>query len=130
MAISKVREPDMARGEGSSSSPPSSARATVSHVEDAYNSHADHGPPINNSSSKERDEKDYEYDPNLWWSKVRHRYREPIAEFFGTFTMIIFGVGSVAQVTLSANPKLPLSSQNKGEYQSISWGYLLIASST
>lgn len=38
--------------------------------------------------------------------------------------MILFGDGSVAQVTLSANPNLPPSSQNKGDYQSISWGYV------
>ena len=38
--------------------------------------------------------------------------------------MIVFGDGSVAQVVLSANPDLPMSSQNKGNYQSISWGYV------
>jgi aquaglyceroporin related protein, other eukaryote len=41
--------------------------------------------------------------------------------------MIIFGDGSVAQVLLSANPNLPPGSQNKGEYQSITWGFVLAA---
>lgn len=50
-------------------------------------------------------------------------------EFMGCFIMIIFGDGSVAQVLLSANPNLPPSSQNKGDYQSISWGYVSLSKS-
>lgn len=49
------------------------------------------------------------------WVRFRHKFREPLAEFFGVFTLIIFGDGVVAQVVLSKG--------QKGDYQSISWGY-------
>lgn len=49
------------------------------------------------------------------WAKIRHTLREPFAEFFGTFILILFGDGVVAQVVLSKG--------TKGEYQSISWGW-------
>ncbi|RAL66044.1 hypothetical protein DID88_005705 [Monilinia fructigena] len=41
--------------------------------------------------------------------------REPFSEFFGMFILILFGDGVVAQVVLSSG--------EKGEYQSISWGW-------
>lgn len=40
---------------------------------------------------------------NLLWSRIRLAFREPFAEFFGTFVMVLFGDGSVAQVLLSAS---------------------------
>lgn len=49
--------------------------------------------------------------------------RDPFMEFCGTMIMIVFGDGSVAQVLLSTNPNLAKGNQNKGEYQSISWGW-------
>jgi hypothetical protein len=49
------------------------------------------------------------------WVRFRHKFREPLAEFFGVFTLIIFGDGVVAQVVLSKG--------QKGDYQSINWGY-------
>lgn len=52
--------------------------------------------------------------PDLWWSKVRASLQEPFSEFFGVFIMILFGDGVVAQVVLSSDAK--------GNYQSISWG--------
>lgn len=45
--------------------------------------------------------------------RIRHKLREPLAEFLGTMVLILFGDGVVAQVVLSAG--------EKGEYQSISW---------
>ncbi len=118
----KGKEFDFSGGESSSSSPPLSGDPTVSHVEDAWRPHAEHGPPIDNDFAAEQYEEDYKHQSNLWWSRMRHHFRDPAAEFFGTFTMIVFGDGSVAQVVLSQNPNLPLSSQNKGGYQSITWG--------
>lgn len=50
----------------------------------------------------------------LWWPRVRLVLREPFTEFWGTFILIMFGCGSVAQVTLSKD--------TSGTYQSISWG--------
>lgn len=53
--------------------------------------------------------------PDLTWSKIRHFCREPFAEFWGTFILLMFGDGVVAQVVLSKG--------EKGDYQSISWGW-------
>jgi len=50
----------------------------------------------------------------LFWPRVRLVLREPFAEFWGTFILIMFGCGSVAQVTVSRDAF--------GTYQSISWG--------
>ncbi|KAL2426633.1 Aquaglyceroporin-9 [Exophiala dermatitidis] len=89
----------------------------------SYPYHSEHGPPIDNMLKYDEAEQDYQHHRNLWWSRVRHHLRDPFAEFVGSFIMILFGDGSVAQVMLSANEKLPASSQNKGDYQSISWGW-------
>ncbi|KAK5061301.1 hypothetical protein LTR84_007843 [Exophiala bonariae] len=117
----------------SSSSQPASDEVTFAHREDDqhlrkkstndYPYHAEHGPPIDNTLKYDEAEEDYQHHKNLFWSRVRHTLRDPFAEFMGTFIMILFGDGSVAQVMLSANPNLPASSQNKGDYQSISWGW-------
>ena len=53
--------------------------------------------------------------PPTIWSRLRKATREPVAEFFGVFTLIVFGDGVVAQVVLSKG--------QKGDYQSINWGY-------
>jgi aquaglyceroporin related protein, other eukaryote len=53
--------------------------------------------------------------PDFRWSRVRHYLREPLSEFFGVFILIMFGDGVVAQVVLSKG--------EKGDYQSISWGW-------
>lgn len=49
--------------------------------------------------------------PQLAWSKIRHALREPFAEFWGVFILIMFGDGVVAQVVLSGG--------EKGDYQSM-----------
>lgn len=118
-ATPKDSETDLAGGESSSNSSPHSDKPRAAHVEDRY---AEHGPPIDNEYAHAQYEEDYKHQSHLWWSRVRHHIRDPAAEFFGCFTMIIFGDGSVAQVVLSGNTKLPLSSQDYGDYQSISWG--------
>ncbi|KAL1876846.1 hypothetical protein VTK73DRAFT_9148 [Phialemonium thermophilum] len=51
----------------------------------------------------------------LAWSRIRRSLREPFAEFWGVFIIIMFGDGGVAQVVLSKN--------EKGSYQSISWAW-------
>ncbi|KAL2827178.1 putative aquaglyceroporin [Aspergillus cavernicola] len=51
----------------------------------------------------------------LWWSGIRASCTEAFSEFFGTLILILFGNGVVAQVILSHN--------QKGDYQSISWGW-------
>lgn len=51
----------------------------------------------------------------LAWPRIRHYLRKPFSEFMGTFILIMFGDGVVAQVVLSDG--------TKGDYQSISWGW-------
>ncbi|KAJ1926337.1 aquaporin-like protein, partial [Linderina macrospora] len=42
------------------------------------------------------------YNPENWpLMKLRRRYREYLAEFFGTFVLIMFGDGVVATVTFN-----------------------------
>ncbi|KAK5115238.1 hypothetical protein LTR62_001438 [Meristemomyces frigidus] len=59
----------------------------------------------------------------LAWSKVKILLREPFAEFFGTFILVLFGDGSVAQVLLSAGQKSAPGGDGYGNYQSINWGW-------
>ena len=59
---------------------------------------------------------------NLLWSRIRLVLREPLAEFFGTFILVAFGNGSVAQVLLSTGLNAAPGGNGFGSYQSISWG--------
>lgn len=90
---------------------------------DSYKTYDEGQGPIDNSKINDLAAADYEHHKDLWWYRARYVCRDAFAEFCGTMIMIIFGDGSVAQVLLSANPHLPQSSQKKGEYQSISWGW-------
>jgi aquaglyceroporin related protein, other eukaryote len=58
---------------------------------------------------------------DLWWSKVRMSLKEPFAEFFGVFFMVLFGDGSVAQVLLSTGQQTAPGGDGFGNYQSINW---------
>jgi aquaglyceroporin related protein len=60
-------------------------------------------------------EQDSSIPPSLRWTSIRAYCRDAFSEFFGTMILILFGDGVVAQVTLSRN--------EKGSYQSISWGW-------
>lgn len=51
----------------------------------------------------------------LAWTRVRSLRQDAFSEFLATMTLILFGDGSVAQVVLSRG--------EKGDYQSISWGW-------
>lgn len=74
--------------------------------------HAEHGPLVDHKIPQDDV---IEANPDLAWSRIRHRFREPFSEFFGVFILILFGDGVVAQVVLSSG--------EKGDYQSISWGW-------
>lgn len=65
----------------------------------------------------------HEVHNHLLWSRIRTTLREPFAEFFGTFIMVLFGNGSVAQVLLSTGQTSAPGGNGFGAYQSISWGY-------
>ncbi|CEO60935.1 Putative Glycerol uptake facilitator and related permeases [Penicillium brasilianum] len=54
-------------------------------------------------------------EPSLLWYKIRTYGQDAFSEFFGTMILILFGDGVVAQVLLSRG--------QKGDYQSISWGW-------
>jgi hypothetical protein len=64
----------------------------------------------------------------LTWSSIRIVFREPFAEFFGTFIMVLFGNGSVAQVLLSTGLEASPGGNGFGQYQSINWGYVFLIS--
>lgn len=72
---------------------------------------------------EEHDRADHQ---DLWWSRVKVTLREPFAEFFGTFILVLFGDGSVAQVLLSnssvTGQTTAPGANGFGAYQSISWG--------
>lgn len=58
-----------------------------------------------------------EANPELRWNRIRKAMRDPFSEFFGTFIILMFGDGVVAQVVLSKG--------KNGSYQSITWGWAL-----
>lgn len=61
-----------------------------------------------------------------FWPKARMTLKEPFAEFFGVFIMVLFGDGAVAQVLLSSRPGTSETAPGGlgfGNYQSISWGW-------
>jgi len=66
------------------------------------------------------DHAEHHHTHKLPWSTIRATLREPFAEFFGTFIMVLFGDMSVAQVLLSAGQKE--HGVGNGPDPSISWG--------
>jgi aquaglyceroporin related protein len=66
------------------------------------------------TASKQQTLPEHAYE-ELWWPKRREFFQDYFSEFAGTMIMILFGDGVVAQVVLSEN--------EKGDYQSISWGW-------
>lgn len=77
--------------------------------------YAEHGAPIDVSLTAEARSK-RGTGMGLVWPRTRHYLREPFAEFMGTFILIMFGDGGVAQAVLSKG--------EKGNYQSISWSWV------
>jgi aquaglyceroporin related protein len=75
--------------------------------------YAETGAPINRSQTADMNKS---LNPGLQWPRWRHTLREAFSEFMGTFILIMFGDGVVAQVVLSNG--------EKGNYQSISWGWV------
>ena len=95
----------------SSSSVPTKEMQSLPTVEPAP-PHAEHGALVDHTIPQDEVA---QASPDLLWSRCRHFLREPLAEFFGVFILIMFGDGVVAQVVLSKG--------EKGDYQSISWGW-------
>lgn len=63
----------------------------------------------------------------LRWGRVRIILREPFAEFWGTFILVVFGCGSIAQVLLTAGLTNAPGRNGFGDYQSINWGYATVS---
>ncbi|UZJ53450.1 hypothetical protein CBS101457_002770 [Exobasidium rhododendri] len=66
----------------------------------------------------DEEEEDFKF-PNPW-ARIRHKLREPFAEFLACFILITFGDGINVQVTASA---LYDAASPKGSYLSISFGW-------
>merc|ERR1712093_341166 len=79
---------------------------------DGQPAYEEHGALIDHKISREEK---VQAQPDLRWSRFRHYMRGPFSEFFGVFILILFGDGVVAQVILS--------NFERGDYQSISWGW-------
>nr|OQO17374.1 hypothetical protein B0A51_15755 [Rachicladosporium sp. CCFEE 5018]OQO20325.1 hypothetical protein B0A51_12486 [Rachicladosporium sp. CCFEE 5018]OQO23513.1 hypothetical protein B0A51_09506 [Rachicladosporium sp. CCFEE 5018] len=77
---------------------------------------AETGPTINRSKTKDVIAKKKALNSGLRWPRIRRTFREALSEFMGTFILIMFGDGVVAQVVLSGG--------KNGAYQSISWGWV------
>jgi aquaglyceroporin related protein len=60
---------------------------------------------------------------DLLLPRIRGALKEPLAEFFGTMVLVLFGNGSVAQVLLSAGSAAAPGGDGFGNYQSINWGW-------
>ncbi|KAK5693104.1 glycerol channel [Elasticomyces elasticus] len=69
------------------------------------------------------EEHDYAEQQEWWWARTRIALREPFAEFFGTFILVLFGDAAVAQVLLSAGQTSAPGADGYGNYQSINWGW-------
>ena len=111
--------------QNSSPSPQSYDGGTLNQdrTRDSYKTYEEHGILIDGDQDDAQAKADYEHHKHLWWYRFRYIMTDAFSEFCGCLILIIFGDGSVAQVLLSANPKLPTGSQDKGNYQSISWGW-------
>lgn len=99
----------------SSSTPPATHIENMGLPERRFSTgpaHAEHGPAIDH---KIPEDDVIPQSPELMWSRIRQMLREPFAEFWGVFILIMFGDGVVAQVVLSKG--------KNGDYQSINWGW-------
>ncbi|EME46684.1 hypothetical protein DOTSEDRAFT_61285 [Dothistroma septosporum NZE10] len=62
------------------------------------------------------------------WAKIKIALKEPFAEMWGTFILVLFGLGGIAQVSLSKtkggqfNPTYP-DGLNYGTWQDINWAF-------
>ena len=71
------------------------------------------------------EEHDYAGHSDLLWSKIRMSLKEPFAEFFGVFILVLIGDGSVAQVLLSTGQDTAPGGNGFGSYDNINWGWAI-----
>lgn len=109
----EIHHVEHARTESSESQPPFAEHgALIDRIPTASTASqppfAEHGMLIDRSMTAEAKKKAGE---KLLWPRIRRVLREPFSEFLGTFIIIMFGDGVVAQVVLSRG--------KNGDYQSI-----------
>lgn len=71
---------------------------------------------------EEHDESEHS---DLLWPRIRMSLKEPFAEFWGVFILVLFGDAGVAQVLLSTNQVSAPGGDGFGNYQSINWGWAI-----
>lgn len=71
------------------------------------------------------EEHDYAQHSDLLWPKIRMSLKEPLAEFFGVFILVLFGDGAVAQVLLSTGENTAPGGDGFGNYNNINWAWAL-----
>lgn len=69
------------------------------------------------------EELDSAHHNHLWWSKVKIALREPFAEFWGTFILVLFGDAAIAQTLLTKNATSAPGGHGFGDWATISWGW-------
>ncbi|GAA93674.1 uncharacterized protein L969DRAFT_90192 [Mixia osmundae IAM 14324] len=109
-------------GQSSEKSEQSKAITAIENSSDPYADSKEKRPQSFTSSSSSSNSDDEEDFPNPW-SRIRHKAREPFAEFLGTIILITFGNGVNCQVTLSSSTAV--STSPKGDYLSISFGWAM-----
>lgn len=70
-----------------------------------------------------QEEHDAAWYNHLWWSKIKITFKEPFAEMWGTFILVLFGCGGIAQVSLSKNSPNSPDGFGYGDWQSINWAF-------
>ncbi|KAK1040625.1 glycerol channel [Friedmanniomyces endolithicus] len=105
---------DSSAGTPTPTSPPYGEHGGLMHrvSTDGSPAYAEHGPTIDRSPTADLKKAS---NAGLRWPRIRRMIRAPLSEFMGTFILIMFGDGVVAQVVLSNG--------TKGNYQSVSWGW-------
>jgi len=68
------------------------------------------------------EELDHAEHNHFFWSKVKLAMKEPFAEFWGTFILVLFGDAAIAQTLLTANTSAP-GADGFGSWVTISWGW-------
>ncbi|GIZ42549.1 hypothetical protein CKM354_000581100 [Cercospora kikuchii] len=69
------------------------------------------------------EELDHAEHNHFFWSKVKIAFKEPFAEFWGTFVLVLFGTGSIAQTLLTANDTSAPGADGFGSWVTITWGW-------
>jgi len=123
--LAPVRQREHVNSNGDSSSSHATARTSI---------HDDEPHPIHRHESVRKrlglnprtpvdEEHAFGEHSKLLWPRIRAVIREPLAEFWGVFFMILFGNGSVAQVLLTQGQTSAPGQNGFGNYQSINWGW-------